>query len=135
MSQEHQELVRHVAQAGNLTHEKAVVVADEMRHLSAMHLKLTEMSNNFGLTGEQAAAQDAIEQKIRDLTSDLPGVQGVAFWYDPRGATVKIKLKSGASNSLTGYWNVILEDGATKSLTANFWKPYANKQQASASTL
>ncbi len=127
MNEAQREFVDRVAEEGKITRDLAVIVTDKLGELSAMHLKLAEIDLNVGLTGPQKAAQDAIENEIREGVRGLPGMKDAAFLYDPRGTTVGVQFESGAYNSFNGSWKVPLADGAVKSLAADFWEKYVPK--------
>lgn len=127
MNKEQREFVDRVVEEGKITRDLAVIVTDKLGELSAMHLKLADIDLNVGLTGPQKAAQDAIENEIREGVRGLPGMKDAAFLYDPRGTTVGVQFESGAYNSFNGSWKVPLADGAVKALAADFWEKYVPK--------
>ena len=50
----------------------------------------------------QEAREAALEARIRDCATDIPGVKSVLFTGDPRGFTVRLMLESGQYNTLGG---------------------------------
>jgi hypothetical protein len=115
-----------------LPHDMAVAVTGKLGGLAAMHLKLAEMDLKDGLTEPQKAAQEAIENEIRDDVRGLSGMKDVSFLYDPRGTTVGVHFESGAYDSFNGSWKVPLAVGALKELESDFWEKYVPEPAASA---
>ena len=79
----------------------------KLRRLATRHAWFCLQACNRGLTDKEEAAQDKLERQMSDHVIDnFPGVQ-IGFQNDPRGATVKLILPDGRSNSFVGgYWCV-----------------------------
>lgn len=69
---------------------------------AATHYRLAEQDCNVGLTEAQARRSDACERRILARCAELGPGFGAVFSGDPRGATVKITLPSGYSDSWGG---------------------------------
>lgn len=69
---------------------------------AATHHRLCETDCNDGLTDKQSRQSDACERRITERVKALGPGFGVMFSGDPRGATVKILLPSGYSDSWGG---------------------------------
>ncbi len=69
---------------------------------AATHHRLCEVDCNEGLTEAQARRSDACERRILARCAELGPGFGAVFSGDPRGATVKITLPSGYSDSWGG---------------------------------
>jgi hypothetical protein len=105
------ELAAYVAAiAQNTTGKHPDIIAQDalkLRRLATRHAWYCLQACNVGLTDEQEAAQEKLEDKmLTHVEENFPGVK-VAFQHDPRGATVKLILPDGRSNSFAGgYWCV-----------------------------
>jgi hypothetical protein len=102
----------------------AVSLSGKLQVLSAAHLKLNTMDHNEGLTSDQSAARDEIEERVRSLVADLKGMGEPTFRYDGRGPAVRLSFDSGISNSFASGWIVPLKDDAAGSLPPDFWQQY-----------
>jgi hypothetical protein len=133
-----QEFLRELEKAG-VTRDQALLVTNQLGELAAMRMKLGElaamrmklavMSMSEDPTDQQVEAWEEIERKICTIANEQPGLKGAEFRYDPRGAMTAVQLTSGASNSITGAWEIPLADDALKALDANFWLKHASKEQ------
>jgi hypothetical protein len=117
--------VERLTQEGGVTRDAAALLTKTLGELAAMHLKLSEIHVNEGLSPAQEEALEAIEDDIRDVVRSTPGLRDAVFLYDPRGTTVGVHFLSGASNSLTGAWKIPIPDGAVAALAPDFWKEFA----------
>ena len=69
---------------------------------AATHHRLCEVDCNEGLTEKQARQSDACERRILARCAELGPGFGAVFSGDPRGATVKLVVPSGYSDSWGG---------------------------------
>jgi hypothetical protein len=123
--QDEREFLDLLIREARLAPGDAELLTDQLQTLTAAHLKLNIIEHNEGeLTGDQQAARDGIEERVRSLVSGVQGIDDVTFAYDGRGPTVRLALESRASNSFTGGWIVPLKDDAAGNLPDDFWQQY-----------
>lgn len=109
-----------------LDRSQAVSLVHALSDLAAKHQKLSEIDLRDGLSASQSHARDAIEQLVKDLLADVPGVSGAKFLYDPRGETTGIVFDDGAGNSLNGSWKVPVTTHGYRALAdQDFWTEWA----------
>lgn len=119
----------------NLGREKATAVGRELIVMATQHRKLCEIDLAKGLDPWQKAAQDALEERLGEIASDLPGITGTRIMGDPRGTTMGLAMASGRSDSLTGTFKIPTDSKLFVELgTARFWEsltpdPAATTQQ------
>ena len=79
----------------------------KLRRQATRHAWYCLQACNRGLTDAEEAAQDKLEAAMAaHVSANFSGVR-VEFQHDPRGATVKLILPDGRSNSFAGgYWCV-----------------------------
>lgn len=65
-----------------------------------------DMSGTPGLQASLEKKEKTLEEHIRKIAHELPGVQGVKFTGDPRGFCVRLLLTNGKYNTWGG-----VEDG------------------------
>jgi len=104
------ELAAYVAAIAQNTKDNPDSVAQnalKLRRLATRHAYLCLVDCNTGLDDKGRADMEKTEDKARaHVAESFPGCK-VAFQHDPRGATVKLILPDGRSNSFAGgYWCV-----------------------------
>lgn len=67
-----------------------------------------ECSYEWANTEKYARGTERLENSIRELATSFPGIDGVRFYGDPRGYTVRLLLATGRSNTWggDGEWGV-----------------------------
>lgn len=90
-------------QAHGLDAAFANVMTAELFELATRHKKLCLAdSDDMGLTDEQAAARDAVEEAMQACVQGVEGIDDVTFAYDPRGPTTRVCFTSSISDSFAG---------------------------------
>jgi len=108
-----------------LTRTQAVSLTDALCRYAAQHLMLRELDSSDGLSAEQRSAEEAIEERVRHLTSAVRGIDEVHFFGDPRGETIGLQFDDKGTNSLTGTWKVPVNPMDTTLLMGkSFWNEY-----------
>ena len=132
MDEEQRDFIDRLTIETKLGAHNALSLSLSLGDMAAKHLKLAEIDLNQVLNEDQKQAQDAIEGKVLNAVSGIPGIKGAHFTGDPRGATVGIKFESGASNSLAGggVYKVPVDSAAYKSLDRDFWSDYVAEEEA-----
>jgi hypothetical protein len=79
---------------------EVIGLAGELMRLGRQYGRLQEAACNGELTADQLKREARVEQYIRGICREWK--MGCILSGDPRGATVKLKLPSGKSNSWGG---------------------------------
>jgi hypothetical protein len=74
----------------------------KMRRLATTHARYCLTACNTGLTEAEQKRQERLEAKIAAMCADEFAGFAPHFQHDPRGATVKLALPDGRSNSFAG---------------------------------
>lgn len=69
----------------------------KMLKLSATHHRLCETACNRELTAKEEVKMARVETALMELTWTIVA-SGVCISHDPRGATIKLRVKSGFTN-------------------------------------
>lgn len=83
-------------------------ICSELVRLAKRHHRIQErwcsedMSGTPGLTERVERQEAQLEEQIRDVAKQIPGVRAVKFTGDPRGYTVRLMLRSKKSNTWGG---------------------------------
>lgn len=89
-----------------------LIVSGAMRHQALCAKMLSGESLGLGeghdaIFGRQVRNAEAEIRVLVAHAGEPFGIKGVEFNDDARGATVRLRFASGASNSLTGLWAVL----------------------------
>lgn len=122
--QDEREFLDTLIRESSMEPADAVALSDKLQVLSAAHLKLNTMDHNEGLSSDQSAARDEIEERVRSLVANVEGIDEPTFSYDGRGPAVRLVFDSGIGNSFSAGWIVPLKDNAAGGLTDDFWQQY-----------